>query len=85
MATKQKRRFIHPKGFENLVAGICRQASEDYMKHPPGSIARVGVERFFRSDYFAVLTQLDGEAILRDLAKAYNHKTRRQTYEQYSE
>lgn len=81
----KKRRFIHPLGFENLVAGICRQAREDFIKYPPGSGRRISAERFFRSDYFAVLTGLDGEAILRDLAKKYNQKQRRINPDGYGE
>lgn len=65
---------VHPRGFDNLVAGMCRQAREDYMKYPPGSYFRVSAEQFFRSDYFAALTELDGEAILHDLAKLYNRR-----------
>lgn len=72
-----ERNFYHQKGLENLVAGICRQAREDYMKYPPGSYYRVSAEKFFRSEHFAILTGLDGELILRDLAKEYNRQHRR--------
>lgn len=80
-----ERLCFHPKGLENLVAGICRQARDDYLKYPPGSYYRVDAEKFFRSDYFAILTELDGESILRDLAKEYNRQNRRKIPDGYGE
>lgn len=66
---RESTRFVHPKGLDNLVRGICAQAKADIAKYPPGSLPRYDAERFFRSDYFAVLTGLDGHAILRDLKR----------------
>lgn len=71
------RRYVHPQGFDNLVSAICAQARHDYMKHSPGHWLRMDAERFFRSDCFAVLTELDGNAILRDLDKIYRAKRRK--------
>lgn len=60
-------RTIHPKGAENLVKGILAQASRDFLHSQPGSVERKEVERFFRSSYFALLTNLDGKAALKQL------------------
>lgn len=60
-------RFVHPKGFDNLVGAICEQARNDILHSTPDNWLRMDAERFFRSDFFAALTGLDGEAILRDL------------------
>jgi len=79
--TPSGRRYVHPQGFDNLVSAICAQARHDYLKHPPGHYMRMDAEMFFKSDYFAVLTQLDGHAILRDLMRIYYAKRGRKKYD----
>lgn len=70
---------ITDEGYVALVKAIVKQASRDVTNHKPGTRVRVQAEKFFESDYFAALTGLDGQAILRDLHEEYNKKKRRLT------
>lgn len=72
-----KHKFVHPRGLDNLVAAMCQQARHDYLTNPPGNYIRADAERFFLSDYFAALTQLDGENIVNRLEEEYKRKKRR--------
>lgn len=58
---------ITDEGFVALVKAIVKRASRDVTNHKPGTQVRIQAEKFFESDYFAALTGLDGQAILRDL------------------
>ena len=65
--------------YENLAGGIILQAVKDYRralktlkKHPDDSITadkKNDIERFFRSEHFAVLSNLDPEALIQRLNK----------------
>ena len=63
--------------YENLANAIILQAVKDYRLarkkrkyHPKNKDAKLMIEdceSFFRSDWFAVLTSLDGEMLLKKL------------------
>lgn len=64
-------------GYERLANAIIIQAAKDYRtakrklrRKPNNKEARAeaeSIERFFRSDWFRTLTEVDGEMILRKL------------------
>ena len=56
-------------GYENLANAIIIQAAEDYRKALNDSAQREQhtIERFFRSEWFGVLTGLDPETLIRKL------------------
>ena len=68
--------------YQELANAIIVQASEDYerackklkkSKRDPDALGiKRECERFFRSDWFDVLSGLDGQVLLRDLRKACN-------------
>lgn len=63
--------------YENLVNAIILQAVKDYrmalksLKANPRNRTAMAdkdeIERFFRSDWFSVLTSVDGEMLIRSL------------------
>lgn len=63
--------------YENLANAIILQAVKDYrmalksLKANPRNRAAMAdkdkIERFFRSDWFSVLTSVDGEMLIRSL------------------
>lgn len=63
--------------YENLANAIILQAVKDYRMalkslkaHPRNRTAMADkdeIERFFRSDWFSVLTSVDGEMLIRSL------------------
>ena len=63
--------------YENLAQAIILQAVKDYRAarkkvkyHPRNKEAKLMIEdceRFFRSDWFSVLTSVDGEVLLEKL------------------
>ena len=65
--------------YERLANAIIIQASKDYMmnlrkkKRNPGSVSAEHdireCERFFRSDWYQVLTSVDGEYLMAKLRK----------------
>lgn len=65
---------ITDEGFTNLVAAIVQRASDDVTSFAPGTQLRVDAEKFFKSGFFAALTGLEGEPILRELEEEYNRK-----------
>ena len=69
MTDSARKRFIHPKGAQDLVMGIVQQASNDLYNSRPCSTERQEVERFFRSEYFTTLTGLNGTDILKQFEK----------------
>lgn len=70
-------RFIHPQGYTNLVCAIVHQAKRDVLDYAPGTPYRQDAERFFRSEYFEEITELDGKPILNRLIDQYNRKHRK--------
>ena len=65
--------------YEDLANAIVVQAVEDYRnaregigskRYPPKVVIRE-VERFFRSDWFLMLTRLDGEVLLEKLRNEF--------------
>lgn len=56
-------------GYEKLAEAIILQAVKDYrkaLKHDERGRKRE-IERFFRSEYFTVLTNISGEMLIRKL------------------
>lgn len=68
---------IHPDSYDSLVCAIVRQAREDVLHYSPDNLYRQDAEDFFLSDYFAMLTALDGFEILYQLTEIYNERQRR--------
>ena len=54
--------------YERLANAIIIQAVKDY-RHTRNPADRVELERFFRSEWFSVLSKLDGEVLLAQLQK----------------
>lgn len=56
-------------GYENLANAIIIQAADDYRKALNDSAQgeQRTIERFFRSEWFGVLTGLDPETLIRKL------------------
>lgn len=65
--------------YETLANAIILQAVKDYRaagrklkRNPRNSLARAesdSIEKFFRSDWYASLTRIDGEMLIRELQK----------------
>jgi hypothetical protein len=65
--------------YENLANAIILQAIKDYrtalkclkanLRNRVASADRNEIERFFRSQWFSVLTDVDGESLIRSLTK----------------
>lgn len=53
-------------GYERLANEIILQAVKDYRKTKSPAIRR-SIERFFRSDWFEVLTNMNGEKLIERL------------------
>lgn len=76
---EEKTPDYNEKGLENLANGIIIQAVKDYRKALKGfslngkSNAAVitECERFFRSKWFRVLTNVDGEYLIINIRKEY--------------
>jgi hypothetical protein len=65
--------------YENLANAIVLQAVKDYRaaKRTGNSGRIASIRRFFRSDWFGTLTDVDGEYLIRKLDKeAENDKNR---------
>lgn len=54
------------ENFELLANAIILQAVKDY-RHTYSPQQRTEIKRFFRSDWFKVLTRVDGEMIIKRL------------------
>ena len=54
--------------YENLANAIIVQAVKDY-RQTRNPADRATLERFFRSEWFSILTKLDGEALIEQLRK----------------
>ncbi len=58
--------------YENLANAIVAQAADDYRKIlvlPQNDGSRRSLERFFRSEWYRILTNLDGELLMQMLKK----------------
>ena len=76
---EEKTPDYNEEGIENLVNAIILQAVKDYRKALRGfslngksSTAVIAeCERFFRSEWFRVLTNVDGEYLIINIRKEY--------------
>lgn len=68
------------KAYQNLANGIVMQAVEDYRRTLRGlpcvakqshNVTLENTERFFLSEWFYILTNVDGRTILNKLKKEY--------------
>ncbi len=59
--------------YERLAEAIVTRAVHDYMeaKKQKNNAAVIKLERFFKSDYFCLLINLDGEDILKMMRRKY--------------
>ena len=71
-----KKENITDEGYVAIVKAIIGRAGRDVSNFKPGTRCRVLAEEFFRTEYFAALTGLDGEAVLRDLQKSHKERKR---------
>lgn len=58
--------------YENLANAIITQAADDYRRvltFPQSDGSRRSLERFFRSEWYRILTNLDGELLIQMLKK----------------
>ena len=58
--------------YENLANAIILKAVKDY-RQSKSERTMEEIERFFRSGWFRVLTNIDGEQLIRDLRKEKAH------------
>lgn len=65
--------------YENLANAIVVQAVKDYRaaKRTGNSGRIASIRRFFRSDWFGTLTDIDGEYLIRKLDKEAAHDKNR--------
>lgn len=70
--TRPANRDLHPDGVNYLIEGIVKQASQDVLRYSPANEIRQDAERFFRSEYFTAMTDMDGAEVLRKLHCIYN-------------
>lgn len=77
--TRPANRDLHPDGMVRLVAAIVAAARSDVLRYSPETQVRQDAERFFLSDYFTGLTDMDGKAVLDQLRRIYDkrHKQKR--------
>lgn len=75
--TRPVNRDLHPDGVDYLIAGIVKQASQDVLRYSPANEIRQDAERFFLSDYFRALTDMDGKEILHKLHYIYNERRKK--------
>ena len=76
---EEKTPDYNEKGLENLANGIILQAVKDYRKAlrgfslngKSGTAVIAECERFFRSKWFRVLTNVDGEHLIINIRKEY--------------
>ncbi len=71
--------------FENLANAIIEQAAKDYiealgiLRYKPNdkkaTATKDEVEKFFRSQWFIMLTKVDGEKLLSDLKKKFKKES----------
>jgi len=54
--------------YEDLANAIVLQAVKDYRRNASQN-NRTSIEKFFRSEWFRVLTKIDGEGLIQRLRK----------------
>ena len=59
--------YLYRENYEKLAQAIILQAVRDYRNGCYQT--RCSIERLFRSDWFMVLTNLDGETLIKRLRK----------------
>ena len=59
--------------YENLANAVVLQAVKDYRASDTPN-AEKEIEKFFRSDWFHILTKIDGEWLIRKLRKEKAHE-----------
>lgn len=85
MTTNSKALFREIKtGYENLANAIVAQACDDYRrlqrgKRVPDKVTKEECEKFFLSQWFESLTQVDGKKILKRLIKEYKDECKANT------
>lgn len=60
--------YLYKENYEKLARAIIVQAVRDY-RNSCSYQTRCSIERFFRSEWFMVLTNLDGEMLIKRLRK----------------
>ena len=60
--------YLYKENYEKLAQAIIIQAVRDY-RNSYSYQTRCSIERFFRSEWFMVLTNLDGEMLIKRLRK----------------
>ena len=64
------------RNYENLANAIVLEAVRDYRQaNSPG--VKLKIERFIRSEWFGILTNLDPEALIENLRKEGNNGRKR--------
>ena len=58
--------YLYKENYENLARAIIVQAVRDY-RNSCSYQTRCSIERFFRSEWFMVLTTLNGEMLIKRL------------------
>jgi hypothetical protein len=58
--------YMYKENYEKLAQAIIIQAVRDY-RNSYSYQTRCSIERFFRSEWFMVLTTLDGEMLIKRL------------------
>lgn len=75
---EEKTPDYNEEGIERLANAIILQAVKDYRKALKGPSLNAAViaecERFFRSDWFRMLTKVDGEYLITNIRKEYPTK-----------
>ena len=72
------------ENFENLANAIVLQAVKDYRKilklcmeqpdYDKFRVSREEIETFFRSDWFGILTELDGEWLIKKIKEEVGYE-----------
>lgn len=81
-------RDVCDEGIVNLIVGICNRAAQDIVERSPKSKYHQDAAAFYRSDYFTLLTGMDGAPILEQLevkGAARRYKTLRSKREKVAE
>ncbi|MDO5396886.1 MAG: hypothetical protein Q4G33_03055 [bacterium] len=68
---------MYNENYELLANAIVVQAAKDYMR-AKSQIVRNEVKNFFLSDWFSILTNMDGRRILKKLEKERQKKRHRE-------
>lgn len=60
--------FMHDKNYEDLANAIIIQAVKDYRRTKSPQV-RNEIKRFFKSEWFTMLSNVDGDVILKKLER----------------